>query len=129
MDQILPVVAQIGIQAGKVNYDGYDRRALANTTYDVNKNSRQWTWQVCTEFGWFQTPAEQNPLRSDLIAPSYWSPFCEALFGKENSEPKVDFYNKLYGGLNITGDKIIFVNAGEDPWQWAGMRSIYNATL
>ena len=69
-------------------------------------------------------------MRSDLIGPQYWSPFCEAVFGAEYaSDPKVDFYNSYYKGLNITGDKIVFVNAIEDPWQYAGMRSIYNSTF
>ena len=31
----------------------YDASILKNTTYDLNKNIRQWTFQYCTEFGWF----------------------------------------------------------------------------
>jgi hypothetical protein len=33
-----------------------------------------------------------------------------------------------YGGLDITGDNIVFANAIEDPWQWAGMRQIQHPT-
>ncbi len=43
-------------------------------------------------------------------------------------EPAVPFYNKFYGGYNLTGSNILFANAGEDPWQYAGMRRIYNVT-
>lgn len=88
---------------------------------------RQWTWQVCTEFGWFQVPNAKHPMRSNFVGPQYWSPFCEAVFGAEYaSEPKVDFYNELYGGLDIQGSNIVFANAIEDPWQWAGMRQIHD---
>ena len=82
---------------------------------------------MCTEFGWFQVPNPDHPMRSKFVGPQYWSPLCEAVFGKEYaSEPAVQFYNDLYGGLNITGENIVFVNAIEDPWQYAGMRQIAN---
>lgn len=37
---------------------------------------------------------------------------------------RADATNQHYGGLDIQGDNIVFVNAQEDPWQWAGMRYI-----
>jgi Serine carboxypeptidase S28 len=64
-------------------------------------------------------------MRSDFIGPQYWSPFCEAVFGAEYAtDPDVNYYNTLYKGLNITGKNIVFANAIEDPWQYAGMREI-----
>lgn len=40
----LPVIKQIADQMGMTSFEGYDRRLLLNTTYDINKNMRQWTW-------------------------------------------------------------------------------------
>ena len=99
---------------------------LRNTTIDFDKNGRQWTWQVCTEFGWFQVANKDHPMRSTLINPTYWLNQCKYIFNLTSSGPAVDFYNNLYGGLNITGKNIVFVNAAEDPWQYAGMRKIHN---
>lgn len=116
---VLPIVEQLAIGYGLPSYEGYDRRLLQNVTYDINKNMRQWTWQVCTEFGWFQTPWTVHPLRSQFIALDYWKPFCEAVFGQDyikGGRPIVDWYNSHYGGFNITGSKIVFANAIEDPW-------------
>lgn len=36
-----------------VRVSDYDAESLKNTTFDINKNIRQWTYQYCTEFGWF----------------------------------------------------------------------------
>ena len=63
-------------------------------------------------------------MRSSLINESYWVPYCEAVFQKSIGEPAVNYYVQKFGGLDITGDNIIFANAIEDPWQWAGMRQI-----
>lgn len=71
---------------------------------------------------------KEHPLRSTLINETYWVPYCQSIFGASIGEPKVDFYTNLFGGLNITGDNIIFANAIEDPWQWAGMREVQNPT-
>ena len=70
-------------------------------------------------------PNTEHPMRSNFIGPQYWSPFCEAVFGAEYAtDPDVNYYNTLYKGLNITGKNIVFANAIEDPWQYAGMREI-----
>ena len=33
--------------------DDYDRTIIASTTIDPNNAGRPWTFQYCTEFGWF----------------------------------------------------------------------------
>ena len=66
-------------------------------------------------------------MRSSLIDANYWVPYCEAIFGKIG-EPNIDYYIKKYGGLDITGNNIVFANAIEDPWQWAGMRQLQDPT-
>jgi hypothetical protein len=69
-------------------------------------------------------------MRSAFIGPEYWGPFCGAVFGDEYAVgPNTDYYNNLYGGMNIEGSKIVYANAIEDPWQYAGMREIFNATI
>ena len=91
-------------------------------TYDYNNNMRQWTWQYCTEFGWFQVPALTNPLRSSVLVEANWLSYCKAIFGDYYTDdmPRVDYYINKYSGISDAA-KIIFLNAAEDPWQYAGM--------
>ena len=119
----LAVVKQYADKHG-VTLNQYDRVALGNTKVNGQDNMRQWTWQYCTEFAWFQVPNPDHPMRSSLINADYWVPYCQSIFGAGIGEPAVDFYVKKYGGLDITGDNIVYANAIEDPWQWAGMRQI-----
>ena len=67
-------------------------------------------------------------MRSQLLGPDYWLKWCKDIFDDTVGPPAVNFYNKWYGGLNITGDKIVFANAAEDPWQYAGLTKIQNQT-
>lgn len=67
-------------------------------------------------------------MRSSLINSTYWIPMCQAIFGDSLTGPAVDYYNTKFGGLNITGSNILFVNAIEDPWQYAGMRELQSPT-
>ena len=127
LQQQLPVFDQYAILSDG-DIAGASRDILKNTTYDIKKNQRQWMWQVCTEFGWFQVPNPVVPMRSNLLNTTYWLKFCKDIFDDTVGPPAVNFYNKWYGGLNITGDKIIFANAVEDPWQYAGLTKIQNQT-
>jgi len=65
-------------------------------------------------------------MRSSYIGPDYWVPYCEEVFGIKIGDPNIQYYIDTYGGLNINAKNIYFANSIEDPWQWAGMRTIHN---
>ena len=44
--------AVVGL-AKNMNYKQYDSNYLSNTAIDINDSSRQWTYQYCSEFGFF----------------------------------------------------------------------------
>lgn len=91
---------------------------------DVNSAGRQWTYQVCTEFGWFQTPSQIHPLRSALVNTQYWIEYCKRVFvGLDMTNKPAAWQSTTdQGGFNISGTNTFFLNGGEDPWQWATVR-------
>ena len=64
-------------------------------------------------------------MRSHLINLEWDLEICSEIF-EEGARPAVDETNDYYGGLDIQGDHIIFVNMGEDPWKYAGMTEIHD---
>jgi hypothetical protein len=56
---------------------------LRNTSYDINKNGRQWTYQTCTFFGWFQTASQIQPMRSESVDIEYFHRMCDYAFGTD----------------------------------------------
>ena len=67
--------------SGGITYDQYDAVALQDTTIDINKNMRQWSYQYCSEFGFYQTPNTVEPMRSDVISFDFWPEYCSRIFG------------------------------------------------
>ena len=63
-------------------------------------------------------------MRSYTLDADFWLDYCQRIFSPEIAPPAVDATNNLYGGLEITGKNIYFLTASEDPWQFAGMKSI-----
>lgn len=104
----------------------YDAASLSNTTIDFSLNLRQWTWQYCTEFAWFQTPNDQFRTRSPAINLTFWTDYCRRIYDPSLPDVNVTKVNEKYGGLNITGKNIFFFNAIEDPWQYAGLLDYQN---
>ena len=62
-------------------------------------------------------------MRSQVISFDFWPDYCQRIFGIP-MDASTDKTNKIYGGLDITGDNIFFLNGSEDPWQYAAMREI-----
>lgn len=44
---------------------------------------------------------------------------CSTAYG-QGVWPDTTATNNYYGGSNIQGTAIFFINSSEDPWQWAG---------
>ena len=106
-----------------MKYEDYDAVTLSKTAIDINKSGRQWTYQYCNEFGFYQTPNDETPMRSETLVESFWPDYCQRIFGKE-MDASTDATNQHYGGLNIRGDNIFFLNGSEDPWQFAAMTEL-----
>jgi pimeloyl-ACP methyl ester carboxylesterase len=100
----------------------YDRAKLKDPTIVVADNSRAWTYQYCTEFGYFMIPYKEVHMRSKLLERQFWDGLCQDVFGLE-IKTLADLSNVHYGSTEMAGTNIFFTNGGEDPWQWAGVRS------
>ena len=103
----------------------YDLAYFRNTTIDTSKASRQWVYQTCTEFGYFQSPNTIEPMRSQLLNITFWNDFCRKIYGDSLSGvPDTAMINAKYGALNNQGKNVFFINSIEDPWRYAGIRNI-----
>lgn len=93
---------------------------------------RQWTYQTCTEFGYFQTTnSEKSHLFSNTMPLEYFTEMCSSLFGLGSDEVSkaVDATNTFYGGKNVSGTNIIFPNGSIDPWHVLSITSTTAPTL
>ena len=89
-----------------------------NQDVTPNDNMRQWMWQSCREFGWFQvangTGSETS--RSSQIDLAYHQEICQRLYGVSmvrDGALNKEWYLPL---LNPTTSNIIFSNGSNDPW-------------
>ena len=91
---------------------------------------RQWFYQTCTEFGYYQS--------SDLKDQPFGSQFpieflvadCAAVYGAQFTptavQASIDRTNSVYGGLGLELQRTVFPNGSIDPWHALGV--ITNAT-
>lgn len=84
-----------------------------------------WTWQYCSEFGYYQVADPNNPVN---IEPTYFTvaeqqQWCDSLFnGEDPRQPNVTALNK-YGGWNMTPSNVFFSNGEYDPWRTLSVNS------
>ena len=119
-EEIVEAMIPYGAKQG-VSAPDYDTHVIADTKVDVNSSARPWTYQYCTEYGWFQTPSEKHPMRSPYLSLDYWPAMCERGFPgmKMDKRPKAWANTIDQGGVSIAAPEIFFANGGEDPWRWA----------
>jgi thymus-specific serine protease len=84
---------------------------------------RSWTYQTCSEFGFFQTcdagtecifTSEPHVNNVEVYLAQ-----CERLFGikAEQIHANVEATNAAYGGWDVPGTRILSVSGSIDPWQ------------
>ncbi|XXQ34913.1 Thymus-specific serine protease [Plasmodiophora brassicae] len=93
---------------------------LANATIidDGPVGMRQWLYQTCTQFGYYQTCEGRNCIFSKRMTLRSNTDLCSALFGVDldNLDARIDFSNDDYGADRPAGSRILFVNGVIDPW-------------
>ncbi|KAK3589932.1 hypothetical protein CHS0354_034949 [Potamilus streckersoni] len=96
-----------------------------NWNSSASEGGRQWTYQTCAEFGWFQS--------SDLVEQPFGISFpvnfscsqCADIFEKEFTcsaiGANIDDSNRYYGDYGIKVTKVVFPNGSIDPWHAMGI--------
>ncbi|XP_029026804.1 thymus-specific serine protease isoform X2 [Betta splendens] len=92
---------------------------LMNTVHSMRRAERQWTYQTCTEFGFYQTCEEAACPFSGMLTLQMDTQLCPLLFAvSQHSLPaRVAFTNTHYGGDSPHTHRILYVNGGIDPWK------------
>eukprot|EP01122_Echinamoeba_exundans_P006203 TRINITY_DN1702_c0_g1_i5.p1 TRINITY_DN1702_c0_g1~~TRINITY_DN1702_c0_g1_i5.p1 ORF type:complete len:397 (+),score=42.76 TRINITY_DN1702_c0_g1_i5:382-1572(+) len=107
---------------------------IANSSYsDDDVGIRQWIYQSCTEFGYFQTTDGDAQPFGDLVPTTYWLDQCKDAFGRPfDTEQLIYDTNVYYGGNNLTsgdGTNVLFVNGNIDPWSSLSVTEDIDGTL
>merc|ERR1711970_980508 len=99
---------------------------LTNTTFGVSGvGRRQWTWQTCTEFGWYQTTNQESGVYGHTLPLDFFEQWCQDAFGAqfthEMMEKSVAASNIEYGGYEPSVNNVVFVHGSIDPWHAMGV--------
>ena len=103
-------------------------RSLQDSSWDsaAAAGGRQWTYQTCTEFGWYQSsdsPAETGWGR--VIPVQLFERMCRDVFGPKFTPQLlgrgIAATNAEYGGRDISVEKVVFVHGSIDPWHAMGI--------
>ncbi|KAK6470690.1 thymus-specific serine protease [Huso huso] len=97
---------------------------LQSTRLDpVGVGERQWVYQTCTEFGYYQTCEDPLCPFSSLLSLSSQLQLCSQVFGISSASvgPAVTFTNEFYGADHPKSSRILFVNGDIDPWHALGV--------
>ncbi len=100
---------------------------LKKTSWDseAGVGGRQWTYQTCTEFGWYQSSGQKGHPYTDRFPASYFEKMCADVYGPrynlELLERGIKRSNMMYGGRDIQVSNVIFVHGSFDPWHALGI--------
>jgi len=111
-------------QGACITLDGaeYMRELESTVPNPLGEGERQWTWQTCTEFAFFQTCEKDSRCPFKLDPPTmplesyFW--ICGEVFSisAETVAQSVQRSNIRYGSDAPGGTRILFPSGSVDPW-------------
>nr|XP_012146029.1 PREDICTED: putative serine protease K12H4.7 isoform X2 [Megachile rotundata] len=94
------------------------------------EGGRQWMYQTCTEFGFFQTSTARPNLFSNSFPVDFFVQQCLDIFGPRYNiqllKSAVNRTNIFYGALNLKVTNVVFVHGSVDPWHVLGITKSSN---
>ncbi|XP_040902925.1 thymus-specific serine protease [Toxotes jaculatrix] len=102
-----------------ISHDKTVKDLMDTSLHSGRRSERQWTYQTCTEFGFYQTCEDATCPFSGMMTLQADTQLCPMLFGiSQHSLPaRIAFTNTYYGGDNPRTHRVLYVNGGIDPWQ------------
>uniref|UniRef100_A0A672GTN3 Serine protease 16 n=1 Tax=Salarias fasciatus TaxID=181472 RepID=A0A672GTN3_SALFA len=109
----------MGTQCLDISHEKTVRNLMDTTLHSRRRAERQWTYQTCTEFGFYQTCEDAACPFSGMITLQAQIQLCAAVFAiSQHSLPsRIAFTNSYYGGRDPHTHRVLYVNGGVDPWK------------
>uniref|UniRef100_A0A1B6LBC0 Serine protease K12H4.7 n=1 Tax=Graphocephala atropunctata TaxID=36148 RepID=A0A1B6LBC0_9HEMI len=89
--------------------------------------ARTWTYQTCTEFGYYQTSETKQEFFSKDFPIKFFLQQCSDIFGDKFTDEEI--YdgairsNAIYGGKDLQATRVVYVHGTIDPWHALGVTS------
>uniref|UniRef100_A0A3B3S6E7 Serine protease 16 n=1 Tax=Paramormyrops kingsleyae TaxID=1676925 RepID=A0A3B3S6E7_9TELE len=79
---------------------------------------RQWYYQSCTEFGFFETCEDASCPFARMVTLQSQMELCPLVFGiaQGSLQSRIAFTNQFYGGDHPQTQRVLYVNGDIDPW-------------
>lgn len=94
---------------------------------------RQWIYQTCNEYGWYQTSSSAAQPFGTKFPLALFTTMCADLFGSQfgNSfiESRVAETNAYFGGLSPKVENVYLTHGQLDPWRAMGIQDVKQATI
>lgn len=107
----------------------YDKmiKEMKNSSWEgpASSGGRQWMYQTCTEFGFYQTSSKKQQLFGSHFPIDFFVQQCSDIYGDKFTadllKQAVTRSNIIYGGLDIQIDRVVYVHGSIDPWHALGI--------
>ncbi|XP_043216351.1 putative serine protease K12H4.7 isoform X2 [Amphibalanus amphitrite] len=90
-----------------------------------NTGMRQWIYQTCNEFGWYQTSDAEGQPFGHRFPLTFSVQQCMDAYGTKFNQSFIDAAvaatNVRYGGRGIRVRRVVFINGSIDPWHAMGL--------
>lgn len=91
----------------------------------AENGARQWVYQTCTEFGFYQTSSLTAQVFGDQFPLDFFTQQCSDIFGPRYDAKQVmrgvRRTNTLYGALHLQATRVVFIHGSVDPWHALGI--------
>jgi serine protease 16 len=94
-------------------------RDTSSSRHDVGVGDRQWTYQTCAQFGYFQTcDASTTCVGPKNIDIDGFAAICQDVFGISGVavQDRIDFTQSFYGSNTTLGTQTVHMDGTIDPW-------------
>ncbi|XP_055535059.1 putative serine protease F56F10.1 [Wyeomyia smithii] len=107
----------------------YDKtvQQMQNISWDaeVASGARQWTYQTCNEFGFYQTSDQPESVFGNRFPVEFFVRQCADIYGQKFNTKTLNraVYrtNTNYGALNPATTNVLYVHGSIDPWHRLGL--------
>lgn len=93
--------------------------------HSIQKQARQWTYQTCTEYGFYQTSDNASFVFGNRFDVDFFIRQCTDIYGTDfdtsSQSEAILRTNTYYGELHAETTNVIYIHGSIDPWHALGL--------